>query len=116
MMTRLDIDEQIVSWASEEVAIPYRSPFDNRVHRYFPDFLVTKINKDGKKETILIEVKPSKQTKPPERQEKVTRKYLTEVKTWGINNSKWEAANNFCKDRGWKFMIITEKELGIKGF
>jgi hypothetical protein len=116
LMNRLDIDDQIVSWASEEIVIPYRSPFDNKLHRYFPDFVVTKINKDGKKETIVIEVKPSKQTKAPERQEKITKKYLTEVKTWGINTSKWKAANEYCKDRGWKFMIITEKELGIKGF
>ena len=112
-MYRLDEDKQILSWQSEEVVIPYRSPIDNRIHRYYPDFLVTKINKDGTKETVLIEIKPAKQTKPPKKPQKITRGYITEVKTWGVNEAKWKAAAEFCKDRGWRFVIFTEKELGI---
>lgn len=65
------------------------------------------------KETMLIEVKPAKQTRPPERQSKVTKRYITEVTTWGTNEAKWKAADAFCKDRGWTFHIFTEKELGI---
>lgn len=114
LMTYLDLHKDIVTWGSEELFIPYRSPIDNKIHRYFPDFIVTKINKEGKKETALIEVKPSAQTKPPKKQEKVTRKYITEVTTWGINEAKWKAANEYCKDRGWSFHIFTERELGIK--
>jgi hypothetical protein len=113
-MTYLDLHKDIVTWGSEELIIPYRSPIDNKIHRYFPDFIVTKINKEGKKETALIEVKPAAQTKPPKKQEKVTRKYITEVTTWGINEAKWKAANEYCKDRGWSFHIFTERELGIK--
>jgi hypothetical protein len=75
---------------------------------------VTKINKDGKQETILIEVKPSKQTKEPVRPKKVSKKFITEVKDWGVNTAKWKAAEEFCKDRGWQFKIFTEYELGIK--
>jgi len=114
LMTYLDSHNDIVTWGSEELFIPYRSPIDNKIHRYFPDFIVTKINKEGKKETALIEVKPAAQTKPPKKQEKVTRKYITEVTTWGINEAKWKAANEYCKDRGWSFHIFTERELGIK--
>lgn len=114
LMLRLDEDRQIVSWASEEMAIPYRSPIDNRIHRYFPDFIVHKINSEGKKETIVIEIKPSRQTKPPVKKERITKAYITEVKTWGVNEAKWKAATEYCKDRGWKFVIFTEKELGIK--
>jgi hypothetical protein len=114
LMTYLDLHKDIVTWGSEELFIPYRSPIDNKIHRYFPDFIVTKINKEGKKETALIEVKPAAQTKPPKKQEKVTRKYITEVTTWGINEAKWKAANEYCKDRGWSFHIFTERELGIK--
>ena len=114
LMLYLDKHEEVISWASEEVVIPYRSPIDNRIHRYFPDFIVTKINKEGKKETALIEVKPFKQTLPPARQANMTRKYLTEVKNWGINEAKWNAAKSYCEDRGWSFHIFTEKELGIK--
>ena len=79
-----------------------------------PDFLVTKINKQGAKETALIEVKPKKQTIPPEIQKKPSKRYLTEVKTWGINEAKWKAASEFCKDKGWQFHILTETDLGIK--
>jgi hypothetical protein len=114
LMFYLDEHKDVVSWASEEIAIPYRSPIDGRVHRYFPDFIVTKINKEGIKETSVIEVKPKAQTKPPKKQENITKRYLTEVKNWGMNEAKWKAANEFCKDRGWSFHIFTEIELGIK--
>ena len=114
LMRYLDKHPSVKQWASEEVIIPYRSPIDGRVHRYFPDFLVKQINSNGEKETILIEVKPKAQTKPPEKKSRVTKKYLNEVKTWGTNKAKWEAAEEYCKDRGWKFQIFTEDHLGIK--
>jgi hypothetical protein len=114
MMRHLDEHRDVISWGSEEVIIPYRSPIDGRIHRYFPDFVVTKINKEGIKETALIEVKPKSQTQPPKRQSKVTKRYITEVKTWGVNEAKWKAALEYCKDRGWSFHIFTEQELGIK--
>jgi len=112
-MLYLDKRDDIVSWSSEEIIIPYRSPIDGKIHRYFPDFKVTKINREGKKETAIIEVKPSKQTVPPKKQKEMSRKYLTEVKNWGINEAKWKAAEQYCKDRGWSFHIFTEKELGV---
>ena len=115
LMSYCDKHPNILKWSSEEVVIPYKSPIDGRYHRYFPDFLIKTINKDGSKETILVEVKPEYQTKPPQKQKKVTKKYLNEVKTWGINEAKWKAANEYCKDRGWKFVIMTEKELSIYG-
>ena len=64
--------------------------------------------------TYLIEIKPESQTKPPEIQRRVTQKYLTEVVNWGKNEAKWKAAREFAKDRGWEFIILTEKHLGIK--
>jgi len=114
LMLRLDQDPNVISWGSEEVVIPYRSPLDNKIHRYFVDFIVTKINKEGIRETVLIEVKPARQTKPPKVQKNITRKYITEVKTWGVNEAKWKAAKEYCDDRKWKFYIFTEKELGVK--
>jgi hypothetical protein len=112
-MMYLDDHRDVVKWGSEEVVVPYRSPIDGRLHRYFVDFVVTKINKEGKRETSLIEVKPAAQTNPPEKQTKKTKRYLTEVMTWGVNEAKWKAARDFCEDRGWTFHIFTEKELGI---
>lgn len=114
LMLYLDEHKDVINWGSEELIIPYRSPIDGKVHRYFPDFIVTKINKQGLKETAIIEVKPKKQTVPPQKQSKVTKRYLTEVKTWGVNEAKWKAATEFCKNRGWSFHIFTEQELGIK--
>lgn len=113
-MLYLDSRKEVITWGSEEIIIPYRSPIDGKIHRYFPDFIVTQINKEGKKETLVIEVKPYNQTIPPKKTSKITRKFLTEVKTWGTNEAKWKAADEYCKDRGWIFRIFTEKELGIK--
>ncbi len=115
LMSRLDAHPDVLEWSSEEIVIPYRSPIDGRVHRYFVDFYVKKRNaSDGKIETVLIEVKPKAQTKPPAVQQKPTRRYINEVQTWGINSAKWNAAENYCKDRGWKFQIFTEDHLGLK--
>ena len=114
VMRYFDSHPGVIEWASEEVIIPYISPIDNRVHRYFPDFYVKMKNKEGIIETLIIEVKPSAQTKEPQVQEKRTRRYIKEVYTYGINQAKWQAAEEFCKDRRWQFKVMTEKELGIK--
>lgn len=113
-MIYFDQNPNVLKWQSEEFFIPYRSPIDNRLHRYFPDFLIKTKNKNGGTETVLIEVKPFYQTQPPKQPSRKTKKFITEVKTYGINISKWEAAEEYCKDRGWRFQIITENELGIK--
>lgn len=113
-MSYLDGHPNVISWSSEELSIPYRSPIDGRVHRYYPDFWVKFKSNEGKEAIQLIEVKPMKQTVPPKVQKRQTKKYLYEVKTWGINQAKWAAAESYCKDRKWEFKIFTEKELGIK--
>lgn len=113
LMVYLDSHPDVITWSSEEFSIPYRSPIDGKVHRYFPDFFVRMKTKGGETETLVIEVKPYKQTQPPTVQTKRTKKYITEVHTWGINSAKWKAAKSFCEDRKWKFKIMTEKELGI---
>ena len=109
LMKYLDDHPDIIEWSSEEFFIPYKSPIDGKYHRYFPDFWVKKKTK----EVMVIEVKPAAQTKAPKVQKSRSRRYLSEVKTWGINQAKWKAAVEFCKDRGWLFKIMTEKELGI---
>jgi len=113
-MSYLDKHPDILQWNSEEIIVPYRSPIDGKVHRYFPDFWVKSIDREGKKSVSLIEIKPYNQTKEPVPKKKLTKSYLYEVKTWGVNTAKWKAAESFCKDRGWKFMIMTENELGLK--
>jgi hypothetical protein len=113
-MVYFDTNENVLEWSSEEVVIPYLSPLDKRIHRYFPDFLIKVRSRDGSSKRILIEVKPEKQTKPPEKKKKVTKRLINEIATWGVNDAKWKAATDYCLDRGWEFKIITEKELGIK--
>lgn len=110
LMQFLDTRDEIVQWASEEFIIPYRSPVDSRIHRYYPDFWVKK--EDGT--VIVIEVKPAIQTKEPKKPSRVTKKYINEVMTYGVNQAKWKAAREFCADRKWQFQIFTETELGIK--
>ncbi len=112
VMKNFDENPSVIWWASEEMFVKYVSPIDKRVHRYFPDFVVRVKKKDGKEATMMLEVKPEKQTKPP-KQSRRTRKMLAEVATYAINQEKWKAAELFCLEHGWQFKILTEKELGI---
>ena len=113
VMSWLDLNDDIVSWASEELIIPYVSPLDDRVHRYFPDFVVKAKTKTGLMKTLILEVKPKKQTIEPQPRKRVTKQYINEVTTWGVNQAKWKAATEFCLDRGWEFKILTEDHLGL---
>jgi hypothetical protein len=106
-MVYFDTNPDIMWWGSEEIVIPYRSPIDGKLHRYFPDFIV----KTSKSDTIVFEVKPAIQSRPPKKRARITKKYLNEVKTWGINQAKWDAAVEYCADRQWKFQVITEDHL-----
>jgi hypothetical protein len=112
-MNWLDKNPNIVSWASEEITIPYISPVDGRWHRYFPDFVVKVKDKNGQLRTMMLEVKPKKQTQPPIPQRRITKRYITEVATWGVNQAKFKAATEYCLDRGWEFKLITEDHLGL---
>lgn len=109
----LDENSNVRKWNSEETIIPYRCKTDNKIHRYFVDLKVT--FKNG--QTYLIEIKPEKETKEPKPRSRKTKAYITEVMTYVKNMSKWEAAEEYAKDRGCIFEIWTErtlKSLGIK--
>ena len=112
-MVYCDKNESILEWASEEIAIPYRSPIDNRVHRYFPDFYMKVRERGGKVKRYVIEVKPAKQTKPPVKPKRQTKGYILEAYEYAKNQAKWKMAREFCADRQWEFKVVTEKELGI---
>ena len=114
VMNWLDTTDNIVEWGSEELIIPYRSPTDGKIHRYFPDFYVKVRQKDATIRVMILEIKPHKQTIEPVKKSRVTKQYIQEVVTYGINQSKWKAATEFCADRGWTFKVLTEHDLGIK--
>lgn len=106
----LDENINVLRWSSEELNIPYVSPIDNKIHMYYPDFLF-EVKKNNLVETIVVEIKPEKQTKEPFKGQKSNRTFVTEMVQYQINTSKWESAKNFCNKNGWKFMILTEKNL-----
>lgn len=112
-MVWCDSNANVLEWGSEEIIIPYISPLDNRVHRYFPDFYVHTRTKTGGTQKFIIEIKPLKQTAPPQKQRRRTKRYISEVTTYAVNDAKWKAATEYCKDRRWQFKILTEKELKI---
>jgi hypothetical protein len=115
-MKYLDDNVNVLQWASEEIIIPYKSPLDGKWHRYFPDFVIKMRNKDGSILIKMIEIKPRSQSIPPKPNRsgsKPTKKFLREVATYGINMAKWHAAKDYCDDRKWEFVVLTERDLGI---
>lgn len=108
-----DTNPSVIEWGSETVIIPYKSPVDRKVHRYFVDFYVKLVNKENNIVKYLVEIKPERFTKPPAPPKKKSRKFIEEVFQYGTNQAKWQAADEFCKSRGMKFIILTENDLGI---
>ena len=111
-MVYCDNTSAILEWGSEEVIIPYVSPLDGRRHRYFPDFYIKVRQRDKTIKKMIIEVKPKIQCGPPKTPKRRTRRYITEVRTWGVNEAKWKAAIEWCTDRGMEFKILTEDHVG----
>lgn len=106
-----DTNPAVLQWSSEELIIPYICPTDNKRHRYFPDARLRIKTNTGVK-TFIVEVKPDAQTRPPVGKRK-TKRFLMEVMTWGKNEAKWAAATQYCLDRGYQFVILTEYHLGL---
>ena len=78
-MVYCDKNTKILEWGSEEIALPYISPHDSRVHRYFPDFYIKVQENTGKVKRYLIEVKPLKQTVKPKKPKRQTKGYIREA-------------------------------------
>ena len=107
-MNWCDLTESVSEWQSEEFFIPYRSPIDGRVHRYFPDFFVKYRDANGKRRTMVVEVKPKKETKMPiTNPKRRTKSWAYSVRTYAVNQAKWKAAKEFCKDNNYEFKIMT---------
>ena len=113
-MRYCDRKVNILEWGSEEFFIPYISPVDGRVHKYFPDFFVKIQERSGAIKKYVIEVKPKSQTKRPIRTPRKRNKtFITEALTYEKNVAKWKAAQEWCQDRMLEFKIIKEDELGL---
>ena len=115
VMFYCDKNDAIIEWGSEEVIVPYISPWDGKLHRYFPDFYMKVRQADGSTKKFIVEVKPKAQTKEPVKNPKrKTRKWFGEVKNWGINQAKWKSAQEYCKDQGMEFKIFTADHINPK--
>ena len=110
-MVYCDNNPNILEWGSEEIIIPYKSPLDKKVHRYFPDFFIKYKNSSGKIIREIIKVKPKRHLSPPKEPKRKTKRYLGEVNTYIVNQAKFKAAEEFCKDRKLGFRILTEEHL-----
>ena len=114
-MKYCDTNENILEWFSEEIAVPYRSPIDNKIHRYFPDFYIKVKESNGSIKKYIIEIKPKKQTLEPIPQKRKTKGYIYEVYEYAKNQAKWNAAKEWCADMGYEFKVLTEDNLfGVK--
>lgn len=79
----------IEAFEAEPFKIPYT--FDGKLKSYTPDLIVN--FSDG--HTEIWEIKPANQTMLEQ------------------NNAKWHAAANYCKPRGWDFVVQTEKGINM---
>jgi len=113
-MVYCDTNNSVLEWGSEEVIIPYLSPLDGRVHRYFPDFYIKIRQRNGSIKKMIIEIKPKKQCKPPKPVTRKTRKWLNEIKTYSINEAKWKSATKWCENNDMEFKILNEDHLDIR--
>lgn len=110
--TYCDLNEKILLWGSEPVQIPYFNPVDKVMKPYNVDFYVKVQTSAGDKEYI-VEVKPSRQLQKPNSPvgratEKKIVAYNTQLKTYLVNMSKFQAAKEYAAGRGWEFVIVTE--------
>lgn len=113
-----DRNPKVISWNSEEVVVPYFHKASRKKRRYFIDLLIEYQHNDGTTSLYLCEIKPANQTvepKPPRNKTaKAMKNFAYKMLTYRQNQDKWEAARQFAAKKGMKFVILTEKELGIK--
>lgn len=113
-MVLCDTREDVIAWSSEPVEIKYWSTLDKKERRYYPDFYM-KVQKGNKYEEFLVEIKPSEQIKKPKPPIKNSKKALASYKflaeQFVINRDKYVYAKKWAEERGWRFIVLTEKSL-----
>jgi TnsA endonuclease N terminal len=100
-----DNNPSIVQWASEPLRIPYRNPFTGKKTFYVPDFLIVYMDKNGQQHTEIVEIKPGKEAIMERTKSTRDRAYLA------LNTAKWAAANDFCRQIGIRFRVVTESDI-----
>ena len=110
-MVYCDNNQRILEWGSEEMYVWYRSPIDNKPHRYYPDFFMKVRQSNGTYKKFLIEIKPKAQTRKPKKPLRITKTYRNALLTYERNRRKWSTAYAWCHKRNMKFVILTEDTL-----
>jgi len=105
-----DNNPGVMQWASESIKIPYRHPFTGKYTVYVPDFFIVYVDKNGKKNAEMIEVKPMSQTNMES-----AGKSLAKKKQVVINMAKWQAAGAYAKQRKIGFRVVSEEQLFHNG-
>ena len=111
-MVWADKNPAVIRWSSEEVVVPYTSPVDGKTHRYFVDFYIQYVDRNGEVKEKLIEIKPFCQTIPPSRRGSPA-SYQRQAETFLVNQAKWEAATKFAGAKKMEFQVVTEHDLGL---
>lgn len=112
VMRWFDNNSNIITWGSESVIIPYISPLDGRMHRYFVDFVAALKEANGNIKKLILEIKPYKQTiKPEATKNKKVKTMIYEQTEWVRNQAKWSAAEAWAETKGYEFIILTEKHI-----
>ena len=106
----VDLNKNILKWGSETIVVPYVG-LDGKTHRYFIDLWVRVKTKKGEIKECLCEIKPLEFTKPPKKQKRITKQWKLKYKQWLTNQSKWDSAKKFAKQKGWGWEILTERDL-----
>lgn len=109
-MTFCDNNTNVIYWASESMAIPYRHPLTGKPTRYIPDFFVVYQNKYGQQIAEVVEIKPKKQSLIESKAMSLKDRAVV-----AINHAKWQAATAYCKQQGYTFRVITEDDLFRNG-
>jgi hypothetical protein len=108
----LDTNPNVLEWSSEPFGIPYVKPTTGKIHKYYPDYWIKYIDKNGNEHQEIIEIKPEAQTKQPTNRGRKSKKtILHEQIAWAVNQAKWKAAAEMCQSAGIKFKILTERSM-----
>jgi hypothetical protein len=113
-MIMCDTKTHVLKWSSEPVQIKYISSFDKREHIYYPDFYMKTIGKEGDEE-FLVEIKPEAQITKPQppkvNSQKALKSYKFLAEQYVKNRDKYTYAKAWAANRGWRFIVLTEKSL-----
>jgi hypothetical protein len=104
-----DTNDNVLQWASESIAIPYRHPLTGKITQYIPDFLITYRTSNNTVKAELIEIKPKKQSVIESKMSSRDRAIVA------INYCKWDAATKWARRNGLTFRVITENDMFHNG-